>query len=322
MKRWIAPVALSMLVLLVGVLWLNGQTATVPMPYQPGGPPNPPVRDAVPPYPPVPPNPVPPPPQVSGSVQVNGSVSVSGAIDAWKEKEKRTIHVSGSGTVRVKPDAARLFFSVQTDGKTVKEAREENQKKFTKVNTALAAFKITDLKMKTTDINLAPQYARPGDEYSNAPPVVHPPGLYPTDSKRGIPKPIGYRATNGFTVLLTNGKVEELNENATRVLETALENGVNEVSQIAFLKLEETPFHREAMTKAVEDALANAKAIAAGANVTILETTTITSSDDSYSRPRRMHQLMQSSEPDGREASQVVAGELEITFSVNVTCVY
>jgi uncharacterized protein YggE len=74
------------------------------------------------------------------------------AADA--KKEKRTTTTSGTSTLKIKPDSARVFFGVQTIAKTVKAAREGNNALCKKVIDALTTLKIPDLKMKTSDINI------------------------------------------------------------------------------------------------------------------------------------------------------------------------
>src|SRR6185369_4815140 len=68
------------------------------------------------------------------------------AVEA--KKEPHTLRTSGSATVRIKPDAARVFFGVQTQAATVKEARAENNRRVNKIMAALVALKIPDLKTK------------------------------------------------------------------------------------------------------------------------------------------------------------------------------
>src|SRR6266849_6840556 len=53
--------------------------------------------------------------------------------------ERGTITTAGTATLKVKPDAARVLFGVQTIGKTVKAAREENSTQCKKLIAALNA---------------------------------------------------------------------------------------------------------------------------------------------------------------------------------------
>jgi uncharacterized protein YggE len=58
---------------------------------------------------------------------------------ALEAKDKRTITTSGAARLKVKPDAARVFFGVQTAAKTIQEARKENTNRSRKVIDALRA---------------------------------------------------------------------------------------------------------------------------------------------------------------------------------------
>ena len=63
-----------------------------------------------------------------------------------KEKEKRVINANGSATVRVSPDAARLFFAVQTMAPKLAEARAGNAEHTQKVIAAVRKLQIPKLK--------------------------------------------------------------------------------------------------------------------------------------------------------------------------------
>jgi len=221
-----------------------------------------------------------------------------------ESKEKRMINTSGTATVRVKPDSARVFFSIQTMAATVKAAREENNGKFNKVTAALNALKVTDLKMKTADVSIEPVVRHRGDD--------------------DVPKITGYRVTHQFTVLLKDADVEKLSSDAARVLDTVLENGANTVQRIVFFKVEDSALRREAMSKAVENAVANAKALAAGANVKLADTVAITGNPEYSYWGRNNDNVQQAGVPagGGGDDTHVVAGDVIITCQVSVTCTY
>src|SRR5262245_59484675 len=48
------------------------------------------------------------------------------AAGADQGKEKRTTTTAGTATIKVKPDAVRVYFGVQTAAKTIQDARKEN----------------------------------------------------------------------------------------------------------------------------------------------------------------------------------------------------
>jgi hypothetical protein len=223
---------------------------------------------------------------------------------AEAKKEKRMITTSGTATLKVKPDSARVFFGVQTIAKTVKAAREENNALCKKVIDALTALKIPDMKMKTSDINIELVQAQP-------------------TSPTTLPPVLGYRVTNSFTVLVQDNDSAKLSANASRILDTALENGANFVQQIVAFRHDDAEIKQKALSSAVEAALANARAIAAGAKVQILDTFAI-NGEPEYSFGRGQcgltNQLVVGGAGEG--ATPVIVGDLEITIRVSVSCTY
>ena len=215
-------------------------------------------------------------------------------------KEKRTITTSGSAAVRVRPDAARVFFGVQTLATTVKAARTENNARVQKVMASFSALKIPDLKMKSSNVQLELERRRPGGG----------------DLAAEI---AGYRVTHTFTVLVQSDDPERLAELANRVLDAALENGANQVEQVVFLKQDQAEARRQALGRAVEEALRNARALAQGAQVAVRETLTI------HGEPQYSYggnQRLQNSFTPGEDSPALVAGDLEITCNVSVKCAF
>jgi uncharacterized protein YggE len=224
---------------------------------------------------------------------------------APESKDKRTITTSGAATLKVKPDAARVNFGVQTAAKTIQEARKENNNRSRKVIDALRALNIPDLKMKTADINVQVVYERQQDE-------LH------------LPQVLGYRVTNSFTALVEDKDSIRLGANASRVLDTALENGANFVQQMVAFRHDEDEVRREGLSKAVEAALANANAIAAGAKVRIKDTFMLQGQPEYTYGPGQCgltNRIVVAGEGAAGD-TPVIVGDLEVTIRVSVTCTY
>jgi uncharacterized protein YggE len=224
--------------------------------------------------------------------------------EAESRKEPRTIQTAGTATVKVKPDSARVFFGVQTLARTVKAAREENSQKVQKFMEAVLALKVPDLKMKTTNLNVE---------------VVQ---SHSADAAR-LPEIVGYRVTNTFSVLVKDQDAVRLGANASRVLDAALENGANVVEQIVFFKEDEANIRRDALARAVEEALANARALASGAHVRVLDTFRLEGQPEFTSGPGQCG--LTNTVVVGRAAAgetPVIAGDLEVTCRVSVSCNY
>jgi hypothetical protein len=218
------------------------------------------------------------------------------------DKEKRTVSTTGAATVKVRPDSARLFFGVAETGDSIKAAREKANASANKVTAALKGAKVADLKMKTTDVQVDPIYTRPPEGEA--------------------PKVSGYRVTHSFTVLAYNEDADKLSAEAGRMFDLVLENGATNVQRISFFRRDETAARHEAMTKAVQAALANVKALASGANVTPGEVTVISAAPDFYWGRGNDNVQAALGNPGAADETSFVAGDLEITCRVNVTCAY
>jgi uncharacterized protein YggE len=218
------------------------------------------------------------------------------------KKEKRTLSTAGSATIRVKPDSARVFFGVQTIAPTVKVAREENGRIVKKVIDALTTLRVRDLKMKTSNVSVE---------------------LVQTHRTEGkLPEILGYRVTNSFTVLVKDEEPQKLSARAAQILDTALENGANIVQQISIFKEDGTEVKRQALAMAVEDAVANAKAVAGGAKVAILDTISIDGQPEYHSAGVQWAQSNTFVSGVGGGETPLIAGDLEMSCRVSVTCTY
>lgn len=227
-------------------------------------------------------------------------------VAAKKDADKRVLTTSGQASVRVKPDSARVFFRVENYGKQVGEAREENARRVKKVMDALQALKIENLKMKSTNVGVNQ--------------VVH---NYRHEEMK-LPVVLGYHVVNSFTVLVESEDSAKLAALAGKVADAALESGATGMEQIVFFKRNVDMVRRQALTKAVEEAMANARALAQGADEKIAESLTISGAPQvAYSG--RMQNTYQQQVPfnnGGGSDTPLVAGDLEITCQVSITCRY
>jgi uncharacterized protein YggE len=229
---------------------------------------------------------------------LSGQVAKDGAA---KEKEPRKIQTSGSATVRVKPNRARLFFVIEDTGPTIKSVREDNKKHVESVIAAIVGKKIPELKMKSTNVQMDVLHSK-------------------DDKHMKLPEVLGYRVTYTFTVLVASDDPQKLSSYASKVLDTALENGANAVQQITFFCDDLTEARREALTNATAAAMANAKALAAGDKRTVTDLINIDSNPE-YSIPYNMQNTMQ---PNAKvaDATELVAGDVELTCRVNITATF
>lgn len=222
------------------------------------------------------------------------------------EKAEKRIATSGKATTWIKPDRARIFLGIETMNPILDVAREENAKKVNQVLDAIRALKIKGMLIKAPSLNIS---------------LVKEEQHRATREGR-LPKIIGYRVRQDFTVLLKDDDPKVLSKDAGIVIDAALKNGVNLLQQVVFFKEDDSKQRRKTLALAVENAIANAQAMAKAAGVSIDEYTQISSSLV-YVPPRRpefrMRQSLSFAEAGG-VGTTLVAGELELTCNVNIQC--
>lgn len=123
------------------------------------------------------------------------------------EENRSTLSVSGIGLITVKPDQAAVSLTLETEAETASEALSKNTELMNKVVEAIKQLGLEDRELKTTTLNIYPQYFYPKDE----PPIL-----------------TGYRAMNTITV--TTKKLEIVG----LLIDTAVANGINRIDGIWF----------------------------------------------------------------------------------------
>ena len=233
--------------------------------------------------------------------------SVIPAVKAQEEKEEKgKITTSGEAKVWIDPDRARVFLGIETMRETVGLARDENANKIKEVMKALKTLKIKHMLIKAPSYNVS---------------LVKESERHATKSGR-LPQIIGYKVRQEFTVLLQNKDTLNLSKNAARVIDTALDNGVNIIQKVLFFKEDDSQDRRSTLELAVKDAISNAKAIAKTAGVSIKDYSQITSTIQ-YWQPRSgyMRQAFTVGEAGAPGVpTTLVAGKISIACKVTLHC--
>jgi uncharacterized protein YggE len=212
----------------------------------------------------------------------------------------RTITAYGTGTASAAPDAARVYLEVTSNAKTVPAARAENARAAKAVREALAGLKVEGLRTRISGSD-----------------------VHPTRNKDG--ELTGYSVSVTFAVFIPDREPERLAANAERVLEAGLQSGANADGGVYFFRSDDAELRREAMRKAVEDAVASTRALAAGAKVTVAEVVTIEEiyrwGEDGDLGPRGGggNPLLGGGEP---AQTTFAAGAWEVSRRVRVVCRY
>jgi len=156
-----------------------------------------------------------------------------------------TLSVSGTGTLKAKPDVVNLSFGVTSKGKTANEATRQNAINAQKLIDALIRAGITDKDIQTSNLNVNPIYKRT-PQFDDVENTI-----------------IGYEATNYLNV--TVHKVQD----AGNIIDIAVSTGDYSINNISFSIDKRDPFKEEALRKAVADARLTAEIVASAANKTI-----------------------------------------------------
>ena len=239
-----------------------------------------------------------------------------------------TITTTATAKVKVKPDTVRISFGVYTPNASVKDARKENDRQAKQIHDALLALKLLELKIATANENMEAVLFHDDNQPVNAP---------------AVPALLGFRVTQSFVVTAHGDDLARLKELARKVVDAAVENGANTAPQgndreemmmtrfrmargqgqaavgprVEYFKEDTTEARRQALTKAAEEALARAKALARGATVQVRE---ISDDADAYSERYETYYRGQGLPPEpGLEEG---AEHYVILCRVRVVCTY
>lgn len=146
----------------------------------------------------------------------------------------REITVTGHGQIIAKPDYAQIQIGVISESTDVTEAQGQNAIIMNRIIQSLLALGIEREDMQTETYNVFPRY----------------------DFVEGRQVFRGYEVTNSVTV-----KIREINE-VGEVIDTAIKNGANRISQIEFKIEDENDYYEQALQLSLLNAGSKAKAIA------------------------------------------------------------
>lgn len=154
---------------------------------------------------------------------------------------QRILTVTGVGSVAVEPDTAKVLLEVVTEGWELSAIQQENARKVEQVLAALTRLGIPQENIQTTVYDISPRY----------------------DFVDGVQEFRGYVVTHGLTV-----KIEDISRTGA-VIDTAVQQGVNRVSNIQFTIGDRDAYYRRALTEALVDAYAKAQTLAEGMQVAL-----------------------------------------------------
>lgn len=146
----------------------------------------------------------------------------------------RVITVTGTGQVKVKPSAMQLQIEVQTQGQNVQEPQQKNAATMKQVIQSITALGIPSEQIQTAAYTITPLY-----HFEDGQQIF-----------------TGYEVTNAITVNVSDP------ERVGFIIDTAVENGANRISNIQFKVDRADAYYQQALSLALHNAQAKAKTIA------------------------------------------------------------
>lgn len=203
-----------------------------------------------------------------------------------------SITVSGTGRVSIRPDRFSFSVGVQTLSPTLEAAVNENNQRVASVIAALKKEGATDSEIRTAGFSLYPQQ----------------------DYREGkLPRIVGYQVSNTITV--TRSVVAD----AGRLLQAAVNAGVNQASNIDFHNSDPARGRDEGLRTAYADARAKAMLLATAAGRTLGRALMISEGiADRPPQPYPMPQRSMAKEAMAVSEVPVEGGTSDISFTVTV----
>lgn len=148
--------------------------------------------------------------------------------------QPRVMTVTGNGDVSVTPDTVQIQLEVITDNKLLNHAQKENAFKMNQVIDSLLRMGIANENIQTVSYDIIPQY-----NYVEGEQVFR-----------------GYEVRNAIKVKMTD--IDQVGN----VIDVAVQNGANRVSNIQFTIANENLYYQQALSLALKNALMKARTIA------------------------------------------------------------
>ena len=209
-----------------------------------------------------------------------------GAIAA--DSEGRVISVSGRGQVKAVPDRATVQLGVEARRLSLDEARKQVTAVVATFLDYCEALDIPEEKISTSGVTIRPEYT-----WNN-----------------NVRRLTGYFVGRNLVIDVT--ELDKLGE----LIEGAVDQGVNQVSEPVFGLTDQGRYQRQAMTLAAADARRNAETLAEALDVAVGPLVSIAAQAASAPPPPRPMMAARMAEADAGGAETYRSGE--ITFSIQV----
>ncbi|PKR85299.1 SIMPL domain-containing protein [Heyndrickxia camelliae] len=153
---------------------------------------------------------------------------------SYRSESPRVMTVIGTAQLSQKPDTVTIHLEIMTENQQLQQAQQENAFKMNRVIQALLQAGLTKENIQTSSYIIHPKY-----DYADGKQVFK-----------------GYQVFNSIMV-----RIKNLNQ-AGQMIDIAVQNGVNQVSNIQFSIENHHRFYREALSNALINAVSKAQTIA------------------------------------------------------------
>jgi uncharacterized protein YggE len=224
------------------------------------------------------------------------AVFFSAATMANDNEPYPQIMVSGQGDSQLAPDMALLQLTVTREAETARAALDANSAAMAEVLAALREQGIAERDLQTANFSIQPRYIypKPKSDGGNQPPRI-----------------VGYTVRNGLGV-----RVRDLDK-LGQIIDRSVTLGVNEGGSITFTNDDPWAAIEQARIRAVQQAAAKAKTLAAAAGVKLGQVLSI--SEQSYNPAPVPMMKSRAMMADSMESVPVAAGENSYKVSVNMS---
>ncbi len=207
------------------------------------------------------------------------------------------ITTQGRGEATVQPDSLGVSIAVETQEKTLAEARALNSTRMTAILNAIRSLNIPNLRVETRNFNVHPVYDHRLSSSAN-----------------GAPRLTGFRVSNNIQVTVNNTDMEQLGDNASRILDSALAAGANQINSLSFYREDMAPAQALALQEAVRNARTNAEALAQAAGVTLDTVHSIEGHPQFHSPPMPMRAMTMES----AASTPIEVGEITVNATATM----
>lgn len=234
------------------------------------------------------------------------------------DDQLKTISVTGTAEIQVKPDQAVLTFTIETRKKTLAETTAANDKSIAQVVKFLNSAGVKDSEVRTDMVRIDPIYQQqknrfkgqmmqsslPSPNASNVAP--------PADKDEFKLEPVGYTAQRGISV-----EVNDLSD-LESIYKGLLSNGVNKVRGVEFRTTDLRRHRDQARLNAIKAAREKANALAEALDAQLAGVQTI---NESSMRPSPNYMLQNSINFSGAGSSNggsFAEGMIKVNASISV----